>query len=1098
MGKSSDGNGEKEEEYPPVELTYRPSSGSMMTREDDDEEAAHYDEIRRRQKRRKDDEGPGRSRRGSCCPLLFERSSKTWWNPSFDSDILEDTFRRSTLTRTTRLFQLGLIYVLISSTALAIYYSICQNPTLFIPYLGTDLSQVGSFALYLEVLLLLYGIIPLPLYVNVLLGIIHSVLYEILVNLYAPLPTQTRLIIVRILLHLCVHAIGCHILITTQVRMRDTFMKVGHSLVVKKQLVTEKGIKEQMIISVMPPKVADWLMKEGHAEDDCDSDDCDDDFSESGSMIRKISSPRSSNQGDIRTIFRPFNMNAMENVSILFADILVGLLNDLFGRFDDLCTATGCEKISTLGDCYYCVSGCPEPTPDHAKNCVEMGLAMIRAIREFDDDRNESVNMRVGIHTGTVLCGIQIKWNHLGNPDLFIYPKKTYSFLKEDYFVSEGESVKGITTYFITGRVHPEIDYLKKKAVHCKVPSFPCSQNMAYKGSGDGKQSITTKLFSDRNGATMDERKNMLKKSISESNGSNKKIVDVEDGLRKVETNSNNNFQKQISFSENGPPGFVPVDILGRRYSNSLPVLAGHKSIVSLGGSSSVVEGCNELLRGGNEASTVILTLPPLGNFTLCFKDWTTEIDYRRTAWQKSRVVGSVHHDTNKPPPTIASSNGLLDAIVVFVFYVAVSLSLFISFPITSHWLIVFGLGTIYLVFLLGLYLSKNRSQDNKSHTPRHHHHSVTHHVTQINRHHSIRKPNNHNNNVQEPWVNRVYAWCQSWYPSHFIGSILLALPQMFIFANFACLQVHFIVALCPCKSVPMQLLSDSELNYYSNNTAAATTTMTINDSQDWLFDSTNCVTIAELSLHVALLCFLICLLNREEIGKKVQNLKNQADWLLHNIIPRHVSESLKKSLRYSENHLAVGIIFASLVNFNELYDESYMGGKEYLRVLNELISDFDEILDRPEFSNVEKIKTIGSTLMAASGLNPYIRKENIHKYQHIHQLMEFVFELQQSIYEFNQSLIEFDLILRVGFNFGDVTAGVIGTTKLFFDIWGDAVNIASRMESTGVEGRVQVSEKAMHALSEWYNFEERGSIVVKGKDDMTTFLLIDKKLPPI
>ena len=107
-------------------------------------------------------------------------------------------------------------------------------------------------------------------------------------------------------------------------------------------------------------------------------------------MMRKISSPRSSNQvlmqgfhaiyctlnisqhqGDIRTIFRPFNMNAMENVSILFADIvgftrmssnksanqLVGLLNDLFGRFDRMCSECNCEKISTLGDCYYCVSG---------------------------------------------------------------------------------------------------------------------------------------------------------------------------------------------------------------------------------------------------------------------------------------------------------------------------------------------------------------------------------------------------------------------------------------------------------------------------------------------------------------------------------------------------------------------------------------------------------------------------------------------------------------------------------------------------------------------------------------------------------------------
>ncbi len=97
--------------------------------------------------------------------------------------------------------------------------------------------------------------------------------------------------------------------------MRDTFMKVGQSLMVKKQLVNEKGLKEKMIHSVMPPRVADWLMREGHAEDeDALDDDLDDFHSESGSMVRKVSSPRSSNQGDIRTIFRPFNMNAMENV----------------------------------------------------------------------------------------------------------------------------------------------------------------------------------------------------------------------------------------------------------------------------------------------------------------------------------------------------------------------------------------------------------------------------------------------------------------------------------------------------------------------------------------------------------------------------------------------------------------------------------------------------------------------------------------------------------------------------------------------------------------------------------------------------------------
>lgn len=78
------------------------------------------------------------------------------------------------------------------------------------------------------------------------------------------------------------------------------------------------------------------------------------------------------------------------------------MLNDLFGRFDELCVQNGCEKINTLGDCYYAVSGCPEPRTDHAECCVNMGLAMIKAIKQFDADTHEDVNMRVGVHTGKV------------------------------------------------------------------------------------------------------------------------------------------------------------------------------------------------------------------------------------------------------------------------------------------------------------------------------------------------------------------------------------------------------------------------------------------------------------------------------------------------------------------------------------------------------------------------------------------------------------------------------------------------------------------------------------------------------------------------
>lgn len=101
---------------------------------------------------------------------------------------------------------------------------------------------------------------------------------------------------------------------------------------------------------------------------------------------------------------------------------------------------------------------------------------------------------------------------------------------------------------------------------------------------------------------------------------------------------------------------------------------------------------------------------------------------------------------------------------------------------------------------------------------------------------------------------------------------------------------------------------------------------------------------------------------------------------------------------------------------------------------------------------------------------------------------------MHKVIYDFNQDLLGFKLILRVGFNFGDVTAGVIGATKLYYDIWGDAVNIASRMDSTGVAGKTQLPTDCVAILKDFYDFEPRGQVYVKGKDNMNVSLLIGKK----
>jgi adenylate cyclase 9 len=175
--------------------------------------------------------------------------------------------------------------------------------------------------------------------------------------------------------------------------------------IVRCSLLSEHTLISKMIDSLMPKKYAQVIME---------------DFDIFRERVQNVNI---TNQGEDElqmAVFRPLHIERMENVSILFADIvgftsmssnksaaqLVSLLSDLYGRFDDLCVQMSCEKIATLGDCYYCVSGCPEPRIDHGKSCLLMGLAMINAIEEFDEDNNEQVDMRVGVHSGSVNCGI--------------------------------------------------------------------------------------------------------------------------------------------------------------------------------------------------------------------------------------------------------------------------------------------------------------------------------------------------------------------------------------------------------------------------------------------------------------------------------------------------------------------------------------------------------------------------------------------------------------------------------------------------------------------------------------------------------------------
>lgn len=174
--------------------------------------------------------------------------------------------------------------------------------------------------------------------------------------------------------------------------------------------------------------------------------------------------------------------------------------------------------------------------------------------------------------------------------------------------------------------------------------------------------------------------------------------------------------------------------------------------------------------------------------------------------------------------------------------------------------------------------------------------------------------------------------------------------------------------------------------------------------------------------------------------------------------------------------------MFASVAGFNEYFEqkETKHEGVDCLRLLNEIIAGFDELLEESYFHYVEKIKTIGSCYMAASGLAPD-RQASRDEWNHLSELVLFALAMEETLKEINKLSAQ-KFLLRVGIAHGPVVAGVIGATKPQYDIWGSTVNLASRMDSTGVSGRIQVPEAARKILAEWgFILELRGEIFVKG-----------------
>jgi class 3 adenylate cyclase len=208
---------------------------------------------------------------------------------------------------------------------------------------------------------------------------------------------------------------------------------------------------------------------------------------------------------------------------------------------------------------------------------------------------------------------------------------------------------------------------------------------------------------------------------------------------------------------------------------------------------------------------------------------------------------------------------------------------------------------------------------------------------------------------------------------------------------------------------------------------------------------------------------------------------QEKSERLLRNVLPAEIAERLKREPQtIAEGFDAVTVLFADIVGFTEMSARS--SPIEVVRLLNEVFSAFDKLAEK---HGLEKIKTIGDAYMVVGGL-PVPRAD------HAAAVADMALEMQAFMHALREK--QPGLSIRIGVHTGPVVAGVIGTKKFSYDLWGDTVNVASRMESHGERDRIQLSDAAAAALRVEFDVEERGTIKVKGRGELVTHWLVGRK----
>ena len=949
----------------------------------------------------------------------------------------------------------------------------------------TFVSQTSHFVWFAEAVLLFYLVYPFQVLLPITFGLLLSIAFEYLslnkqfnrstTNAHF-LSSKLMFISIKALLHLSLHLISIYLKLCIDSIKRVTFIKLAHMNKAHMTSQQDKQITERMIKSIMPPLFTHVFGKP-------------EEFKKNVNRIDQM---------------RPLFIYPVSQISILFADIvgftrmsssktaqeLVYLLNDLYARFDRLCEQAGCEKISTLGDCYYCVSGCLNGRSDHANCCVEMGLLMVKEIELFNKDHDVDVNMRVGVHTGSALCGfiggkrfrfdvwssdvtLANKMESSGRAGWVHISEDTYKQLNGKFNTEPGENQSGKATYFVVRESKRETvaDALKlsetQNSRRTADQSAPDNSPMQLLANVNQQQHFECSMDEQHLLNLAAEKIQFVKPEINlfTMRFDSDEEADFQQHLMGLSASINNSFNflsENIIFAKNSKKN----NTLWTNPRNLFHISVFMAFTINLCVSSayflSFVASTFKQLKYTHRYITNYIIVLVL--FCIIFAvQIGLLIAY--LILNRGKSSNSEMSQTQKLSAQKLRKKILLNQALVY----ALSFILLALVPI-------YLLGTgLPFVSTANKYLLNN-SLFNRNER-------------------SIHRPLN----LFGLYLYLIYTIC--------LVSFVTFVQLSSLYRT--CLAIVFAVIFCLCALLGIDSTIDEQIVVFSSDlNATATEPIAITPlsfySSMFLkgFTGPNTATLIDFGL----LLVLIWLINRQselmqrisfkydqESLIKITNAREQKDlanWLIDIVIPSHVISYVKEKKQYSMNYDCVGVLFVSLCNFSEFFEESYEGGRELLRVLNEISIDFDRLLDEPKYKEIEKIKSIGSTFMIASGLK--LDNQTSDK-SHLYDLVDFALEMKEKLESFNleaMSVCHFKFQMKMGFNCGPLTAGVIGTDRLLYDIWGDTVNVASRMDSTGQAGLLQTPEKAAQLLQDEYKFYQRGLIQIKGKDKMMTYFL--------